>query len=71
MPGDLALAPRQQISLNGTGTTFDQTYWIDEITRHIDIHRGFTQRLRARNETIAGQASSAANPAGGSTWTGF
>jgi phage protein D len=51
MPGELDLAPRQQIRIEGTNTSFDQLYWIDEIIRRIDVHHGFTQHLRARNTT--------------------
>ena len=49
MPGELFLAPRQQIALTGTGTGFDQIYWIDSITRRVSFHGGFTQSLTARN----------------------
>ena len=49
MPGELALSPRQQILLANTGTAFDQTYWIDSITRRLSVQQGFTQSLRARN----------------------
>lgn len=52
MPGELILAPRQQVLLEGTGTRFDQIYWIDEITRRIDTAHGFTQHLRARNVSV-------------------
>lgn len=69
MPGELSLAPRQQIHIAGTGTAFDQTYWIDEITRRIDVAHGFTQRLRARNATVGSQSTSPADPIGGATWT--
>lgn len=49
MPGELDLSPRQQILLANTGTAFDQTYWIDSITRRLSVQQGFTQSLRARN----------------------
>ena len=49
MPGELSLTPRQQITLQGTNTGFDQTYWIDTITRRLSFQGGFTQSLRARN----------------------
>jgi len=53
MPGELSLMPRQQIMLVGTGTAFDQVYWIDEITRRLDVQGGFTQTVRARNCTVS------------------
>jgi phage protein D len=49
MPGELSLTPRSQISLLGTGTDFDQTYFIDVIERSLGSHGGFTQRIRAKN----------------------
>ncbi len=48
MPGELILAPRQLLCVEGTGTGFDQSYVIDEIERRFDLHDGFTQRIRAR-----------------------
>lgn len=53
MPGDVSLAPRMMLRLEGTGTDFDQSYWIDEIERHLSVQHGFTQRLRARNSSAA------------------
>lgn len=58
MPGELTLAPRQQIRLEGTGSGFDQPYWIDAIDRHLHFARGFTQRLHARNTSAASQTTS-------------
>jgi phage protein D len=55
MPGELALAPRMMLRLEGTGTDFDQSYWIDEIERHLSVRHGFTQRLRAKNSSSQGQ----------------
>lgn len=73
MPGELALQPRMQLELQGSGTDFDQIYWIDEIERHVHVASGFTQRLRARNASVESQASSPADPVqqGGSSWTAF
>ena len=55
MPGELSLAPRMMLRLEGTGTDFDQSYWIDEIERHLSVSHGFTQRLRARNSSSASE----------------
>ncbi len=63
MPGELNLAPRMMLRLEGTRTGFDQDYWIDEIVRHVDIRRGFTQRLRAKNASVDSQATAPADPA--------
>jgi hypothetical protein len=56
MPGEVTLTPRTQVRLEGTGTSFDQTYWIDEIQRHLHVARGFSQIVRARNASPADPA---------------
>ena len=58
MPGELDMAPRNQIRLEGTNTDFDQEYWIDEVDRTLHVARGFTQTLRARNASTSSQATS-------------
>ena len=57
MPGELDLSPRMMMRLEGTFTDFDQTYWIDEIERSIDVQHGFTQRVRARNAEVGSQTT--------------
>lgn len=49
MPGDLTLAPRSLVALQGTGTDFDQTYVVDEIVRRVSLQEGFVQVVRAVN----------------------
>lgn len=49
LPGELTLTPRSQILLAGTGTDFDQVYFVELIERSLDIRGGFRQRLRATN----------------------
>jgi hypothetical protein len=49
MPGEIALTPRNMIALEGTGTEFDQVYYIDEIERNLRHGAGLTQRIIARN----------------------
>lgn len=49
MPGELALTPRSMIALEGTGTEFDQAYFIDVIERRLRQDGGLTQHVRARN----------------------
>jgi phage protein D len=58
MPGELDLAPRMMIEIEGTSTGFDQVYWIDEIERSLHVSHGFSQRLRARNANVGSQATS-------------
>ena len=52
MPGDLTLAPRSLVALQGTQTAFDQTYVVDEVLRHISLRDGFVQTVRAVNTPL-------------------
>ena len=70
MPGNIDLRPRMRVQLLGTGTEFDQIYWIDEIDRRLDFGAGFTQRLRASNSNVTSQTTSPADRIG-NPWTGF
>ena len=45
LPGELTMTPRSTVALVGTGTEWDRTYEVSEVTRHLDVRRGFTQRL--------------------------
>jgi phage protein D len=49
LPGDVFLTPRSQITLSGTGTDFDQTYYVAELDRQFSVGHGYTQRLRLKN----------------------
>jgi phage protein D len=49
LPGELTLTPRDMIAISGTGTAFDQLYFIDTIEREIRFDGGFTERIRAKN----------------------
>jgi hypothetical protein len=51
MPGELVLTPRSTIRLDGTGTDFDQAYYIDSIERRFGPQTGFVQRVRAANSS--------------------
>ncbi len=44
-PGELALTPRRRVALVGTRTEWDRVYAVTELSRHLDVRRGFTQRL--------------------------
>ncbi len=57
MPGELALNPRSRLTLIGTATSFDQTYYVDTIDRHLNIQTGFTQRIRAKNSSPRDQTT--------------
>ncbi len=49
MAGELTLTPRSMIMLQGTGSDFDQLYYVDVIVRRLHYQGGFTQHIRARN----------------------
>lgn len=49
MPGELTLTPRSVIAIVGTGTEFDQAYYIDTVERRLRQSTGMMQRIRARN----------------------
>jgi len=55
MPGELTLNPRSVIGLTGTGTSFDQSYFPDQIERTISFQAGFTQSVTARNSSPVNQ----------------
>jgi len=45
MPGELMMTPRSQVSISTTGSAWDRTYAVSQISRHLDVKRGFTQRV--------------------------
>jgi phage protein D len=49
MPGELMLTPRNLVQIQGTGTSFDQVYYIQTITRSISFDEGFRQSLKLKN----------------------
>ena len=55
MPGELALSPRNMITLEGTGTDFDQTYYIDVIERRMQ-HESWTDGANYSEEHLAAYA---------------
>jgi phage protein D len=55
-PGQLVLTPRNMAILRGTGTNFDQSYYIDSIERRIAFEEGFTMHIRAKNRDSRSQA---------------
>ena len=57
IPGELNLTPRSQVALTGTGTDFDQNYYIAELDRSFSFGQGFTQRLRLKNTSVVNDAS--------------
>jgi len=48
LPGELQLTPRDVIALEGTGTDFDQSYYVDAIERRLTYEGGMTEFIRAQ-----------------------
>jgi phage protein D len=51
MPGELSLTPQNMVQIEGTGTSFDQTYYIQTITRSLSFDDGFRQSMRLKNSS--------------------
>ena len=45
MPGELTISVRGGVTVSGTGTDWDRTYAVSEVSRRIDVRRGFSQRV--------------------------
>lgn len=50
-PGDPALTIDSTVQLSGTGTAFDQTYTVDQITHWYSVVEGYTMEVRIRNRS--------------------
>ena len=49
LPGDNLLTARTPLRLNGTGTSWDQIYYPDTVTRRLSFHNGYTMEVKAKN----------------------
>ena len=56
MPGELTLRARSVIVLSGTGTSFDASYYVDEIDRSCSEESSFRQTLRLKNHKTESDA---------------
>jgi phage protein D len=68
--GDPTMSIGRAITLSGTGTAFDQTYFADQIDHRLSVEGGYAMEIRAKNQspdttTTDGDATSleAAEPA--------
>jgi phage protein D len=59
MPGELALTPRSMIAIQGTGTSFDQTYYVDMIERRLRQNGGLIEHVVAHNSSPRSDATAA------------
>jgi len=51
MPADNLLQPTSIITVTGTGTVFDQTYYPESIVREMDITNGYNMTVHAKNHS--------------------
>lgn len=58
MPGDNLLTFETPVTLTGTGTSWDQLYYLDRITRTLEFGHGYTMQFLAKNHTTTSQVSS-------------
>ena len=57
MPGELTMDQRSHIVLSGTGSSFDQDYYVDDVQRTMHMERGFLQRVRVKNTSPRSQVA--------------
>ena len=65
MPGELNLTPRSMIMLEGTGSEFDQAYYVDVIERRLHYNGGLTQNIRAKNTSPRTETTTPADSVNG------
>lgn len=51
VPADLTLNARNMLSLQGTGSSFDQTYFVDSVERSMHWEGGFTMHVKGKNKS--------------------
>lgn len=57
MPGNAELTPRDIVEVRGTGTTWDQRYFIDEIDRDISFDGGFVMTIKMKNTSVGSETT--------------
>lgn len=56
-PGDNRLKKDSLIQLTGTNSAFDQYYYADQVTRHINNDEGYVMDISAKNHSVDNQVS--------------
>jgi phage protein D len=54
-PATLALTPRSVITVQGTSSSWDQTYHVDTITLSLSFDQGYNMSVRAKNSSTRSQ----------------
>lgn len=57
MPGDPTLTIQRQIKLAGTGTAFDQLFYLEKINQTMTFDGGYLMQVSAKNISAEGQGS--------------
>ena len=53
LPGDVTLNARNLVRLEGTGTSWDTTYYVASVSRRLSFDAGFVQTVHAKNHSPA------------------
>jgi len=56
-PGEAALTARSMVRLQGTGSSWDQLYYVDTISRSMRFDGGFVQHVRCKNHSTDSDAA--------------
>jgi phage protein D len=62
-PGALNLTPRDIVQVEGTGSSWDQRYWVDSIDRQLSVGSGFAMSVKCKNHTQANEQQGAGSQA--------
>lgn len=55
MPAETTINARGQVKFTGTGSSWDQAYWVDNIAWHLSRERGFTMDVHCKNHSPASE----------------
>lgn len=56
-PADLVLSPRALVRLEGTGSSWDQTYYVASVQRRLSFEGGFVMQVEAKNHSPDSQVA--------------
>ena len=53
LPGTAKISPKTKVVVQGTGTDFDQDFYVDHLIRTYEAQRGYSLQLKAKNHATA------------------
>jgi phage protein D len=56
-PADQTLSARDMVQLTGTGSSWDQAYYVDWVRRRMTLSEGFTMQVQCKNHSPQSQAA--------------